>query len=723
MKTARCKCLWIGLAWLVTAVSGMAQPRPYIGFIYPAGGQTNSTFRVHVGGQRLDGLAGAQVTGKGVTARLVEYRRFLSNQDTRILREQMTALRKLTRPPKKKGAKNEKGPSEEEIKGANGLLKRIQDRLSATVSQPACASIANVAVLEVTVDRRATLGERELRLVTLTGVSNPMPFHVGDLPEVSRPPLGTCEVQILGKEERALRRRPPEELVTTIKLPCTVNGQISPGEVDRYRFSARKGQQLVFSTLARQLVPYIADAVPGWFQPILEIFDSEGREVAYADDFRFKPDPVVVFNVPKDGEYVFAIRDGIYRGREDFVYRITAGKLPFVTSVTPRGWQLNREQPLKVEGVNLDGAKLQLPPRARGAGIHVIDRMVDGRAINPIPVAVDRLPDYQSKEPNDSLSFAEKVKPPLIVNGVIDRPGDADWYEFSGRAAQFVILEVMARRLDSPLDSMLRIYDAAGSAIAFNDDHEEPGNGGLNTHHADSYIQVMLPKNGRYFVQVQDATQAGGRSYGYRLRISAPQPEFELRVAPSSVSLRNRGSAQVKVYAFRKDGFKKPITASMPKLSRGLSATPVVLDATQEVATMTIKSDWKNLNQPVSATPTIVGSALASGRIPVRKSAVPAEDRMQAFLWRHLVPADDLRVHIYNPSYKPPRTRVARIHHAAASKIMNEVRMARGVKPPTLSKGQAQGRRRQLERLFNAGLLSDEFYFRKVAETRAEEVR
>ena len=35
-------------------------------------------------------------------------------------------------------------------------------------------------------------------------------------------------------------------------MPCTVNGPIASGEVNRYRFQARKGQQLVIATLARQ---------------------------------------------------------------------------------------------------------------------------------------------------------------------------------------------------------------------------------------------------------------------------------------------------------------------------------------------------------------------------------------------------------------------------------------------------------------------------------------
>ena len=142
---------------------------------------------------------------------------------------------------------------------------------------------------------------------------------------------------MLGKEESALRKRPDDEVEQRITVPCTVNGQIASGEVNRYRFEARKGQRLVISTQARQLIPYIADAVPGWFQPVLTLYDADGKEVAYDDDYRFKPDPVILYEVPKDGEYVLTITDAIYRGREDFVYRVTIGELPFVTSIFPLG--------------------------------------------------------------------------------------------------------------------------------------------------------------------------------------------------------------------------------------------------------------------------------------------------------------------------------------------------------------------------------------------------
>ena len=55
-----------------------------------------------------------------------------------------------------------------------------------------------------------------------------------------------------------------------------------PGDVDRFSFTARKGARLVIAADARELMPYLADAVPGWFQAVLALYDSTGSEVAYA---------------------------------------------------------------------------------------------------------------------------------------------------------------------------------------------------------------------------------------------------------------------------------------------------------------------------------------------------------------------------------------------------------------------------------------------------------
>ncbi len=110
-----------------------------------------------------------------------------------------------------------------------------------------------------------------------------------------------------------------------------------PGAVDRYQFAGEERPGIVVAASARELIPYISDAVPGWFQAALTLRDAPVKEVAYADHYQFHPDPVLYYEIPADGEYTLEIHDSIYRGREDFVYRITVGELPYVTRhLSPR---------------------------------------------------------------------------------------------------------------------------------------------------------------------------------------------------------------------------------------------------------------------------------------------------------------------------------------------------------------------------------------------------
>jgi hypothetical protein len=100
----------------------------------------------------------------------------------------------------------------------------------------------------------------------------------------------------------------------------------------------------------------------------------------------------------------------------------------------------------------------------------------------------------------------------------------------------------------------------------------------------------------------------------------------------------------------------------------------------------------------------------------VTRVGVPTEDRMQAFLWRHLVPAQDLKVVVYDGAYEPPPARVPEEippDVLAEAKVKSAEMQAKGQK---FTKGQAAGRVRQVRFLFDEGLLTDEFYNSKAAE-------
>jgi hypothetical protein len=728
--------LILALVGLLAATRpAQAQPRPYIGFVYPAGGQRGTTFPVKLGGQGLEGASEVLVTGRGVSARVVESYRRIGPQQVTLLKEQLKDLKRArsvvasamtasespvmtsdtammssgknpgttTAPAGKDGA-------------TSGLVARIEKRIAEYCNRPASVALAGLVFIEVSITPDADPGERELRIRTPVGVSNPMVFHVGQLPEVSRKPMLTSSYQVLGKEELALRKRPADEIEDRITLPCVLNGQIASGEVNRYRFAARRGQRLVITTQARQLIPYIADAVPGWFQPVLVLRHSDGKEVAYDDDYRFKPDPTILCEIPRDGEYVLGIYDSIYRGREDFVYRVAIGELPFVTSMFPIGGQVGAPVAIKMKGWNLESAEMSPPAPDAGPGIHPLVARNKGLVSNRVPFALDTLPDCQEREPNNVQKQAQPVTLPIIVNGRMDQPNDWDVFKLAGQAGETIVAEVYARRLDSPLDSVLKLTDATGKLLAFNDDYEDLGFG-VNTHHADSYLLARLPADGTYYVHLGDTACNAGEEFAYRLRLSTAEPDFALRVAPSSISLRAKSSAAVSVHAIRKDGFAGPIKLELRNPPPGFSARPVSIVGTQQVARLSVRSSVLAIPEPVNLT--IVGSARIQDHDVIHE-AVPAEDRMQAFLWRHLVPSTELKALVFDPSApaapkRAPRARPSSAPGTNATVVASSPASGK----PKFTKQQIAGRLRELRLLFEEGLLMDDFYDQKVAECEA----
>ncbi len=720
---------------LALTTPATAQTRPYIGFVYPAGGQQGTTFQIRLGGQNMDEVYAVTISGKGVSAKIVEYNRRLNNQEQALIAEQLRDLKRAKKGGGS-GAKDAQPMMQMDMMsmgggsgGAGGrakpatpldaLIERLEKRVGMFVQTPACASISTILEVEITVAPDAAPGEREIRVVTLRGgASNPLAFHIGQVPEYTRKPMRTAQIQVLGKEALALRKRPTEEAEDRINLPATLNGQIASGEMNLYRFSAREGQRLVITSLARQLVPYIADAVPGWFQPVMVLYDTNGKEVAYDDDYRFKPDPVIWYQVPKSGEYVLAIYDAIYRGREDFVYRLTIGELPFITSIFPLGGPAGVTPAIKMKGWNLATTELQPPPTNTPPGTTYVTARRGNFISNRVPFELDTLPECLESENNSKISRAQKVTLPIIVNGRIDQPDDWDVFAFTGKANETIVAEVSARSLDSPLDSVLKLTDASGKLIAYNDDREDLS-AGLNTHHADAYFMAKLPADGQYFVHLGDTARKGGEEYAYRLRISHPRPDFALRLSPSSASVRSKNTATLSMFVLRQDGFTNAVRLVLKNPPPGFVAQPQFLVGTQPIARLTFKADLPSTQVPVALT--IEGRAKAGDK-EIAHDAVPAEDRMQAFLWRHLVPAKEFKVQVYDPTYTLPAPHplperpvpIVTTNYIAGTLVTNitagVTNIVETVPQGKFTKFQVANRIRELKRLYEEGLIVKDFW-------------
>jgi len=622
---------------LAFAFTGRAQNTPHLGYVYPAGGRQGTTFQVVVGGQLLVNVTNASVSGAGVQAKVIEYNRPLNQGEFNDLRDRLKVLQE-----KRQVARRDLNSTNTWTTADEREFAEIRDKIIKNPpNRQGNPAIAETVIVRLTLATNTEPGERDLRLETPAGLSNPLIFRVGQLPEFSRPAAKAVNPDLDRMLER-FGKNPATNTAseTSITLPTVVNGQIMPGGVDWYRFQARKGQRLVIAVSARELIPYLADAVPGWFQAAVSLHDAQGKELNYADHFWFHPDPVLFCEIPKDGIYLLQVRDSLYRGREDFVYRIALGELPLVTGIFPLGGPVGMPTPVELTGWNLPVTNLTEDVTGKEPGIYPLPISKGERIYNHQPFAMDTLPECLEKEPNNSQETAQPVTLPVIVNGRIDHPGDWDVFRFEGKAGDPVVAEVYARRLDSPLDSVLKLTDAAGKQLAFNDDNEDKGSG-LNTHHADSYISTILSTNGTYYLWLGDTQHKGGPEYSYRLRLSPPQPDFALRVVPSSLNVRAGGSVPLTVYAMRKDGFTNQIKLVLDGATNGFKLTGDSIPAGQDQVRVTLTAPPTALPEPVSLN--IEGCAMIQGRVLLRK-AVPAEDMMQAFAYRHLVTVKELEV-------------------------------------------------------------------------------
>ena len=129
--------------------------------------------------------------------------------------------------------------------------------------------------------------------------------------------------------------------------------------------------------------------------------------------------PHCFLEVPKTGVYHLSIRDSIYRGREDFVYRIAVGEIPFVTGIFPLGSQLGTDPPVTAYGWNLKDA----PEFALNTSDVWWFRTREGSFVpkvcisNYVHYGVGQLPEFVEKESNDSMEAAQ----------IIDLQIDHEW--------------------------------------------------------------------------------------------------------------------------------------------------------------------------------------------------------------------------------------------------------------------------------------------------------
>jgi hypothetical protein len=212
--------------------------------------------------------------------------------------------------------------------------------------------------------------------------------------------------------------------------------------------------------------------------------------------------------------------------------------IPSISSTVPQGAAPGQTIDVKVRGGNLASptqfwtsfpAEVTFPAEIAGngtnaaeviyrlklpadvpPGVHAV-RLATAQGIsNPKLFVVDDLPSAAQTRPNQAPAQAQMLTLPVAVDGYVDNL-TRDYYKFAVTAGQQVSIEVLAHRLGSQLDPMIRLLDARGHELAYSDD--APGIG------SDSMISYTFKEAGEYLIELRDIRFQGNGNYQYRIRI------------------------------------------------------------------------------------------------------------------------------------------------------------------------------------------------------------
>lgn len=423
--------------------------------------------------------------------------------------------------------------------------------------------------LKLTVAADAAPGVRDFRLASSLGVSS-----VGQLVVVEDP-----VVQESGDNNIPATANP-------IRLPCVVCGRIEAAEdVDFFKFHGEASKTYTFEVLCARLEDRIHD-LQKHADPMLTLYDAEGRELAANDDFYFA-DPLLAYTAPKTGDYYLQVRDSKYDGDPRWVYALRATDRPYAALVYPMAG--NPGQVVEVEPVGPGRrthprVSLRVPARP---GVTEVPLDLGGGASNPVPFVVSTLPQVQEVEPNDTPAQATRVTVPCGINGRIGRPGDVDHFVFAATKGRAVRFEVKARRFGTPLrsslDSYLEVLSPKGAVLASNDD----------TFGKDAALAFTPPADGDYVVAVRDLNSKGGDTAVYYLEADWARPDFTLRCDPDKAMIGPGSSTAWYVHVVRQNGFTGPVDVAVEGLPRGVSASPLTVPPTmtQGVVVLTAAAD------------------------------------------------------------------------------------------------------------------------------------
>jgi hypothetical protein len=518
--------------------------------------------------------------------------------------------------------------------------------------------VANV--FEVTIRPDVPTGVYEVYAGGFYGLSNPRTFLVGSQDE-------THEAEPNNDLEKA------NELVPG----RIVNGTSgSATDVDFYRFQGKRGQRIVVQCRAADLDSRMS--------PALELLTADGHRLGYARE-ELRHDPMIDATLPEDGTYYIKVHDFLFRGGPEYVYRLSAGVLPYIDYVMPPtgvagttghftlyGRNLPGSHPadVTVEGRPLEKLDVTIPlPSAAplaptqttlgsvSAGTQLVSWTLKTPAGESNPVLLQLAPAVPiiEKEPNDTPALATAVNAPGEFAGRFQSPGDSDYYTFHADAGQVFYIDVFADRIGSLADPYLVVEevgrDAKGAELVTRMTTLDDENGNVapaifDTRSDDPTYRFQAPDTALYRILLRDRSfeSRGDPRLVYHVSIRPDEPDFRLVVLPQypkqgsvkevstwALGLRQGDSREVPILLLRRDGFREPIEVWAENLPPGVSCRGTAIAGNAKTAELIFTADAKAAAG--------FGFIRVFGKARVAKKVRPKEAKAETDIVREAIPA------------------------------------------------------------------------------------
>jgi WD40 repeat protein len=289
-----------------------------------------------------------------------------------------------------------------------------------------------------------TLGAHSLQVTTQQGDSNKLKLHIDHLPQVS-------------EESQSLSIVQPSNT-----LPLNIWGRItSAGQEDKYRFEAKTGQGLVFDAAANSLGSK-ADLV-------ISLNNHDGQPLASSQSFDNSIDPLLFHQFKEDGIYEISISERFLKSSDDHFYRLSIGAFPFVTDVMPRLAPKNQKVSLQLIGYNLTKEdQLDIETGTETNQAVTIDA-IKYRYRKAPKIELTDWETVKEVEPNNTSEGATQIVVGRNVSARIwntsSSEADVDFFRFKAIKDQPLIIETIASKLGSPIDTRIEVLNEAGQPV------------------------------------------------------------------------------------------------------------------------------------------------------------------------------------------------------------------------------------------------------------------